>query len=237
MTDRGTLPGALVRNAKAVAFSWHGVLFDRDRRAIHAAVAETLARWGVSVHVDELAATRGPTGRPQLERLLSIPRLAEAFRARNHRWVTDDDFAAMLRDLEPRLLAAAQAASEPNADACAALNSLHARGVRTAVICCTARRLLGPQLEALARSGVAVDCVVTADEACEPAPAPWGVFEAVQGLGLDSASDIVLVDDSPAGATAARNAGATGIALAVPGHAASPHAVATVRMLDELTRA
>ena len=228
-------PGALVRNAKVVAFSWHGVLFDRDRRAIHAAVADTLARWGVQVTAEDLAATRGPTGRPQLERLLAIPRLTEAFRARNNRWVTEDDFAAMVRDLEPRLLAAAQSASAPNPDACAVLADLHARGLRTAVICCTPRRLLGPQLEALARHQVAVDCVVTADEACEPAPAPWGVFEIVQQLGLTSASDVVLVDDSPAGSTAARNAGASGIALEVAGQKPGADAVATVRSLRELS--
>ena len=229
-------PGALVQNAKVVAFSWHGVLFDRDRRAIHAAVSDTLARWGVQVTNEDLAATRGPTGRPQLERLLGVPRLAEAFRARHSRWVTEDDFAAMVRDLEPRLLAAAESAAAPNADACDALADLRARGIRTAVICCTPRRLLGPQLEALARLKVAVDCVVTADEACEPAPAPWGLFEVVQQLGLASASDVVLVDDSPAGSTAARNAGATGIALHVSGHAAGSDASATVHSLDELRR-
>jgi len=222
-----------LRDAKAVALSWHGVLFDRDRRAIHAAVEATFARWRVPVTGVELAATRGPTGRPHIERLLSQPRVAEAFRAAHGRWAGDDDIASMARDLEPRLADAAQSAREPNADACSMLRDLHERGLRTAVICCTPRRLLGPQLEALARAGVALDCVVTADEACEPAPAPWGIFEVMQQLGLSDASGLVFVDDCPAGWSAARNAGARGLAFdGSGGHHAD--AQATVRSLKEL---
>lgn len=225
-----------LRGAQAVAFSWHGVLFDRGRCAIHAAIRETLARWGVELTDAELLETRGPTGRAQLRRLFALPRIAEAFRAAQHRWLTPDDLDTMTRDLEPRLLEAARAACEPNADACAALARLRARGLRTAVICCTPRRLLGPQLEALERAGVPLDCVLTADEACEPAPAPWGIYEATRRLGLEQPSLLVMVDDSPAGATAARNAGARAMALEVPGAAASPDARVTLRSLDDLAR-
>lgn len=225
--------GDPLKTAKAVAMSWHGVLFDRDRRAIHAAVKATFAHWSVVVSDDELAASRGPTGRAQIARLFSNPRVAEAFRAQHRRWASDDDLAAMERDLEPRLLAAAAAAPEPNADACAALRKLHGAGTRTAVICCTPRRLLQPQLDALAKAGVPIDCLVTADEACEPAPAPWGIFEALQQLGLDKASDLVYIDDSPLGPLAARNAGARSIAFAPTGPL-SADANATIRGFGEL---
>ena len=101
------------------------------------------------------------------------------------------------------------------------------------MLCCTPRRLLGPQLDALARAHVPLDCVVTADEACEPAPAPWGIFEAMQQLGIDQASDLVLIDDSPAGAAAARNAGARSLALLADGLPVGD-AHATLRSLQEL---
>lgn len=223
-----------IEGAKAVAISWHGVLFDRGRMAIHAAMHDTFANWGVEVTRDELVVTRGPTGRPQIERLLSLPRIAEAFRAHHGRWAATTDLEAMGRDLEPRLIAAATAAREPNQDACEMLRSLHRRGVRTAVICCTPRRLLGPQLAALEGAGLPIDCLVTADEACAPAPEPWGIFEAMQRLGIDDAASLALVDDSPAGSEAARNAGAIGISLATPGAAPSTSARASVRTLDEL---
>ncbi len=225
--------GALLHNAKAVAFSWHGVLFDRDRRAIHAALAETFARWTVIVTESELVATRGPTGRPQIDRLFALPRVAEAFRTAHGRWATSEDLAAMTRDLEPRLIVAATVAAEPNRDACALLERLRARGLQTAVICCTPRRLLGPQLEALARAGLPIDCVLTADETCEPAPEPWGIFEASRRLGLERTEDLVLIDDSPAGASAARNAGARSIAL-TPSGASASDANATLRSLEDV---
>lgn len=217
-----------------VAVSWHGVLFDRDRAAIHAAVAATFARWGVAVTDEELRTTRGPTGRPQIVRLLSIPRIAEAFRAGQGRWAAPSDLDAMQRDLEPRLMDAARVAPAPVPEACEAIRRLHARGVRTAVICCTPRRLLGPQLAELEKAGLPLDCVVTADEACEPAPAPWGIFDVLQRLGIDDASELALIDDSPAGATAARNAGAVGVALAVRGHPAGADAQAVLGGLDEV---
>lgn len=217
-----------------VAVSWHGVLFDEDRAAIHAAIAATFARWGVSVTADELRATRGPTGRPQIERLLSVARIAEEFRMRQGRWAAASDLDAMQRDLEPRLLEAAKAAPLPVPAACAAIRRLHARGLKTAVICCTPRSLLGPQLAELEKAGLPLDCVVTADEACEPAPAPWGIFDVLQRLGIANAAELAFIDDSPAGATAARNAGAVGVALAVRGHPAAPDAQAVLNGLDEI---
>ena len=233
---------AFFKDATAVAFSWHGVLFDRDRREIHAAMAQTFLQWDVVVTDDDLIATRGPTGRAQIARLFSIARISEAFRAQHHRWATDSDIDIMDLDHEPRLLAAAAATPMPNADACDALRRLHAQGIRTAVICCTPRRLLGPQLQALARADVPIDCLVTADEACEPAPSPWGIFEAVRRLGIASASELVLIDDSSAGSIAARNAGARAVsfisnALISEGQKASPNTRETVYSLAEICRA
>ena len=223
-----------LKHADAVVLSWHGVLFDRDRRAIHDAVRVTFNQWSVEVRDDELVSTRGPTGRPQIERLLAVPRIAAQFRSVHLRWPLSGDIDAMSRNLEPRLLAAAEIASEPNADACDAIRRLHAKGVRTAVICCTPRRLLGPQLAALERAQVPLAAIITADEACDPAPAPWGVFEVMQQLGINDASHLALIDDSPPGATAARNAGACGIALEVAGAASSSEASAILRSLRDI---
>lgn len=227
---------ALLRGAEAVAFGWHGVLFDRGRVAVHAATRATLARWGIEVTDAELLATRGPTGRLQLQRLFAMPQVAERFRARQNRWLNPEILDAMSRDLDERLLDAARTANEPNRDACAALARLRDQGLRTATICCTSRRLLQPQLDALARLKVPLDCVVTADEACEPAPAPWGIYEVVHRLHLVDPSHIVLVDDSPDGATAARNAGTSAIALEVPGTTPAADARLTVESLDDLER-
>ncbi len=223
-----------LRGAQAVAVSWHGVLFDRDRRAIHAAIRETFLEWSVDVRDDELSLMRGPTGRAQLERMLTIPRIAEEFRAHHAHWASALDIDAMTRSLEPRLLRAAECFNEPNADAVAAIHRLHALGIKTAAICCSPRRLLGPQLESLRRAHVELDVIITADEACEPAPAPWGIFEVMQQLGLEDPDALALIDDCPAGAAAARHAGARAIALEVAGEPASSDVLATVRSLSEI---
>ena len=228
-----TRPDELLAHSDAVAFSWHGVLFDAGRKSIHEAIRETFARRGVALTDGELYASRGPTGRPQIERLLTLPRVAEAFRTHHRRWPTHEDIDAMQRDLEPRLLEAAERVPEPNAAACDAIRRLHARGIRTAVVACTPRRLLAPQLEALARANLPLDLVVTADEVCEPAPAPWGLFEVARQLQVAAASRLVLVDDCPDGAVAARNAGARSIALAETGLPAR-HADAQISDLSEL---
>ena len=83
---------------------------------------------------------------------------------------------------------------------------------------------------------------MTADEACEPAPSPWGIFEAVRRLGIASASELVLIDDSSAGSIAARNAGARAVsfisnALISEGQTASPNTRETVYSLAEICRA
>ena len=202
--------------SRAVVVSWHGVLFDRGRRAINAAVGQTFARWSVTISEPALIATRGPTGRPHIERLFALPEVSEAFRAKHGHWVTSDEIDAMVADLEVRLIEAAQEARTPNADACDALRRLHAHGIQTAVICCTPRRLLQPQLDALVAAEVPLDVIVTADEACAPVPAPWGLFETLRQLGLERASDLALIDDCEDGARAARNAGVRMVALSTP---------------------
>lgn len=227
---------ALLRSGQAVAFGWHGVLFDRGRAAVHAATRATLARWGVEVTDAALTESRGPLGRPQLKRLFAMPQVAQQFRDRQNRWLTPEVLDAMTRDLEERLAEAANAAREPNGDACAALGRLHAMGLRTAVICCIPRRLLSAQLESIGRLKLPLDCVLTADESCEPAPAPWGIFEVTQRLRLDDPSLLVVVDDNADGATAARNAGASAIALATPGAPPAADAKFVLQSLDELAR-
>lgn len=225
---------AMLHGAQAVILGWHGVLFDRDRVAIHAATRATLARWGVEVRDAELREARGPTGRAQLQRLFTLPRIAESFRAAQHRWLAQGDLDTMTRDLEPRLVDAARTACEPNADARRALARLRAAGIRTAAACCTPRRLLGPQLEALERLAVPIDCIVTAEDPCAQAPEPWGIFEAMQRLRLVDPTRVVAIDDSPAGMTAARNAGARRIALEVPGTSPGADAEVTLGSLDDL---
>ncbi|MFM7052813.1 MAG: HAD family hydrolase [Planctomycetota bacterium] len=224
-----------LRDAQAVVFSWHGVLFDRDRRAIHGAVRATFARWGVALSEQDLLASRGPTARAQIVRLFSNGRVAEEFRARHARWPTPDDLDAMERDLAPRLLEAATQAAEPNADAVQSIRRLRERGVRTAAIACLPKHLLAPQFERLMACGGAPDVVVTTDESCDPAPAPWAIFDAMRQLGVNDSSRVLAVDDSPAGAAAAANAGAQAIALEVAGGALSPQAIGTVRSLDDIS--
>lgn len=223
--------GDPLKAAKAVVVSWYGVLFDRDRRIVHEVTRDALRRWGVEVSDDELVASRGPTGRAQFERLCSMPRIAEEFRARQRRWVTEEDLEAMARDFEPRLAAAPM--SSLNADARDALRLVRARGLRTAAICCAPMRAIARQLEALAGAGIALDCVVTADEVRQPAPAPWAIFEVQRLLELDQPAAIACIDDTPAGWAAARNAGARSIALLGQGMP-SADAQVVLRSLDEL---
>ena len=227
---------ALLQSVRAVAFGWHGVLFDRGRVAVHAATRQTLARWGVEVGDAPLVESRGPVGRPQLRRLFAIPQVAQQFRDRQNRWLTEEALDVMTRDLEERLVEAARSASEPNADACAALRRLREMGLGSAAICCSPRRLLAAQLESLERARLPLDCVVTADESCEPVPAPWAIFEVLRRLGISDPSLLVLVDDNPHGATAARKAGASSIALATPGAVASADAKLVLQSLDDLAR-
>ncbi len=232
-----TLPiGEPLRGISTVIVSWHGVLFDRDRRQIHTATAGTFARWSVSLDEADLIATRGPAGRSHILRLLAVPRVAESFRARHRRWASEDDIAAMVRDLEPRLLAAAHAAPEPTPETAGFLRALHSRGIRTASICCLSTGMIQPQVAALRSDPSLLDCIVATDAGCEPAPAPWGIYEVARELGVDRPARIAFIDDSPVGATAARNAGTRGIHLALTSHPGPTDAHFTVRSLDELLR-
>lgn len=228
---------AILREADAVVFSWHGVLFDRGRTEVHRALALALAPWGVEPGPAELVATRGPVGQPQVRRLFALPRLAEAFRARHGRWATDDDLAAIGRAVESRTLEAAARAPSPAPDALALLRALRARGVRTAAVVSAPRAALLPQIDALTALAIEEgrpDTLILAEESSEPAPAPWALFEAMRRLDLGEGSRVVLVTDNAHGIAAAANAGIRAIGLETAGQPPAGAVAATVRSLDEV---
>ncbi|MFM1823103.1 MAG: hypothetical protein RI967_1369 [Planctomycetota bacterium] len=227
---------AILREADAVILSWHGVLFDRGRREVHRALTLAFEPWGLEPRPEELVATRGPVGQPQVRRLFALPRLAEAFRARHGRWATDDDLVAIGRAVEGRTLEAATRSPEPCPDALALLRALHARGVRTAAVVSAPRAALGPQiaaLDALPAEGGRPDALILSEESSEPAPAPWAIFEAMRRLDLGERSAVVLVTDNAHGITAAANAGIRAIGLETAGQPPAGAVAATVRALDE----
>ncbi|MEY3021306.1 MAG: hypothetical protein RIS86_502 [Planctomycetota bacterium] len=227
---------AVLRDADAVILSWHGVLFDRGRTEVHRALRHALAPWGLEPTDDELRSTRGPVGAPQVQRLLALPRLAESFRRRHGRWTLPEDLAAIGRDVEARTLEAATRSATPCADAIALLRALHDRGVRTAAVVSTPREALRPQIDALlalAPGEGRPDAIVLAEDASEPAPAPWGLFEAMRRLDVDASSRLVLVTDNTHGLAAAGHAGVRTIGLETDGQAPEGVLAATVRSLDE----
>lgn len=238
MTDERPTIGAasILRGADAVIFSWHGVLFDRGRTEVHRALALALAPWGVEPSSDELVATRGPVGQPQVRRLFALPRLAEAFRARHGRWATEDDLTTIGRAVEGRTREAAERSSAPCPDALRLLRALHARGTRTAAVLSAPRDALSPQIDAISALGPAEgrpDALILAEESSEPAPAPWGIFEAMRRLDLGKESVMVLVTDNAHGLVAAANAGIRSIGLETAGQPPAGVLAATVRSLDE----
>src|SRR5262249_20728952 len=62
------------------------------------------------------------------------------------------------------------------------------------------------------------EVIVCADDVSRGRPAPWMVFRAAERLDVYPMSDVVVVDDTPVGIEAGRNAGALTVAVTRTGN-------------------
>ena len=64
-----------------------------------------------------------------------------------------------------------------------------------------------------AAAGYSPDCIVTASDMPQGRPKPWLLFEAMRRLDVYPPEKVIVIDDTPVGIVAARNAGAFAVGV------------------------
>lgn len=203
---------------RAVILDWAGTTIDHGSRAPVEVFVEVFRRSGVEVTTAE---ARGPMGRAKREHLAALfafPRVADAWKARHGRPPTEADVDRLYSEflpLQEQVLAehSAVIAGVPEVVA-----ELRRRGIRIGSSTGYTRPLMDV-LAPLARDGgYDPEVILCADDVARGRPAPWMVFRAAEQLDVYPMSDVLVVDDTPVGIEAGRNAGARTIGVTRTGN-------------------
>ena len=207
------------QHLEAVLFDWAGTTIDFGSRAPTEVFLEIFRRRGVEVTVAE---ARGPMGRAKLEHIAEVarlPRVQDAWRAVHGRDVTDADVLAMYENFLPLQQDILSRGSELIPGVVDVVTACRARGLKIGSTTGYTKALMEVVAPSAAKSGYAPDVIVCPDDVRAGRPAPWLNFRAAEALNVYPMSRVVVVDDTPVGLQAGRNAGCWTIGVAMSGNA------------------
>jgi phosphonoacetaldehyde hydrolase len=180
-----------------VIFDWAGTMVDFGCEAPVKALIEAFGDEGVAI--DEAAARRdmGVAKRDHVTGLLTIPRVADAWRSRHGRDAVADD-------IERIMIPGARDA----------FDALRTAGIRVGSSTGYTREMMAPVLAKAAAQGYAPEHVVCSGETPAGRPSPLMIYKACVDLGIWPLSRVVKVDDAEAGIAEGKAAGAFTVGVA-----------------------
>ncbi len=207
------------RQTKAVLLDWAGTTIDYGSRAPTRVFAEIFRRRGVEITVEE---ARGPMGRAKHEHIAmvaALPRVSDCWRQRHGAVPTETDVRAMYDDFLPLQKDILKQGAEVIPGIPEAIAELRRQGILIGSTTGYTRALMEIVIPIAAARGYEADVVVCSDEVSAGRPAPWMNVRAAEILGAFPFNQIVVVDDTPVGIEAAKNAGMTAVGVTQTGNA------------------
>lgn len=203
---------------RAVVVDWAGTIVDHGSRAPVEAFREVFRRRGVEITAEEARGPMGMEKRDHIVALLSMPRIAAAWRQAHGHDANDaqidalyHDFLPVQSDLLPKHAAAIPGAPEAFAE-------FRRLGLRIGSSSGYATALMEKLVPLAGQGGLEVDAVVSASEVPAGRPAPWMIYKNMERLGVYPAATVVVVDDTTVGVEAGVHAGAWSVGVIETGN-------------------
>lgn len=204
---------------KAILFDWAGTTVDYGSLAPTKVFVEIFAQRGIEITVEE---ARGPMGRAKHEHIAmvaALPRIAALWEQRYGHVATEADVMAMYHDFLPLQKKVLAQGSSVIPGIPEAITELRKLGLKIGSTTGYTRELMDVVVPIAATQGYKPDAVVCSDEVSQGRPAPWMNVLAAERLGVYPLSSIMIVDDTPVGIEAGKNAGMTAVAVSLTGNA------------------
>ncbi len=198
---------------RAVIFDWAGTIVDHGSRAPVAAFREVFRRRGVEVSPETARAPMGLAKRDHLAAMLEAGDCKSAWRGAYGRDPSPADLDALYAEFLPIQCEILPQYAAVIPGAVELMRQLRQRGLALGSTTGYSRAMLDVLEPLAARQGLTLDCVVCADQVPAGRPKPWMLFAAAQALDAYPPEALVNVDDTTAGITAGRNAGAWSIGI------------------------
>lgn len=203
---------------QAVIFDWAGTIVDYGSRAPAAVFGEVFRRLGVEITPAEAREPMGMAKRDHIAAILAMPRVAAAWQQKYGQPSTDRDIDQLYADFLPLQLQTLTKHSTAIPGACEVVAECRRRGLRIGSTTGYTRQLMDVVVPLAAKQSLTVDALICADDVPQGRPAPWMIFKAAEQLSAFPPDALVVVDDTPIGIEAGRNAGAWTVAVTKSGN-------------------
>jgi phosphonoacetaldehyde hydrolase len=202
----------------AVVFDWAGTVVDFGSHAPMGAFAQLFKSQGVDISVAE---ARVPMGLPKWDHIRALgrlPRVADAWHARNGRAFDDDDVDRLYAVFTPMNAAAVPHHATLIDGVPELVAQLRRRGLKIGSTTGYNREIMGVLAPLCAAQGFTPDNLVCAGDVPENRPSPLGMYRCFLDLAVWPAQRVVKVDDTVPGLMEGRNAGCWTVSVIVSGN-------------------
>lgn len=214
-TSMVSLPNAF----QAVLFDWAGTTVDYGSLAPTTVFLEIFRRRGVEITVAE---ARGPMGRGKHEHIATVaalPRVRAAWASVHGSEPSASDIQAMYNEFLPLQKETLARGSDVIVGVAEAVSACRQMGLKIGSTTGYTRELMEVVVPLAARGGYQPEVTVCSDDVPAGRPAPWMNFRAAEALGVYPMHRILVVDDTPVGIAAGKNAGCVTVAVSQTGNA------------------
>lgn len=206
------------RLLKAVVFDWAGTMIDFGSRAPVVALVRLFEAQHVPIGEAEARADMGLAKRDHIRAILSMPRVAAAWKVTHGAGPSEEDGDRLFSAIGPMMRIAARECSELIPGAAAVATRLRAAGVRIGSCTGYTRDMMADILPLAEAQGYRPDVLVCAGDTLDGRPSPLMTWKNLVDLGAWPADACVKVDDADVGIAEGRAAGMVTVGITVSGN-------------------
>lgn len=203
---------------QAVLFDWAGTTVDYGSRSPVKVFLEIFQRIGIEITEAEARGPMGQAKREHIASVLAVPRVTDAWQNKFGSVPCIADVDKLYKDFLPLQLSVLSQGSDVIPGIPQLIDELRIRGLKIGSSTGYTRALMEAVIPKARELGYSPDVVVCSDEVPAGRPMPWLNFRACEALGVYPPASILVVDDTPIGIQAARNAGMWAVGVTMTGN-------------------
>lgn len=204
---------------KALVLDWAGTTVDFGSLAPARTIQRVFESIGISLSEDEVRRDMGLAKKEHIARILSMPRVREAWRAVRGSTPTKDESDVLYEMFVPLQLSCLAEYSTLIPGVVESVQRFRKRGLKIGSTTGYTREMLDLLVETSAKAGYKPDCSVSPEDAGSARPGPFMLYENAIRLQVYPMASIAKVGDTPADIHEGLNAGAWSIGVAATGNA------------------
>lgn len=202
----------------AVLFDWAGTTVDYGSRSPVQVFIEIFHRLGIAITEAEARGPMGQAKREHIASVMSLPRVSKLWQEKFGKSPTSSDVDQLYADFLPLQLSVLSQGSAVIPGVPSVVDELRSRSLKIGSTTGYTRALMEAVILPARQQGYEPDVIVCSDEVSAGRPMPWLNFRACEALGVFPPSSVLVIDDTPIGIQAARNAGMWAVGVTMTGN-------------------